>query len=388
MAILAAVLPVHLTTAEDASASRSSPADAVLRPAVGAIRWDAWFGNRGSVGEAVHRSLGPGKWHDRLPFYAKVLGDDKVEIDGTPQSVIDREIEYAANAGLAYWAFVTYPPDHELSLALKRYLSSPIRTKLDFCLITECGRWHDRAFVERIVALMREPGYQHTPDGRPLLYLGFIDETGVKALGGVAGFRKVVNGLRETVAARGLPKPYIVIMDFDPRQGRKWMDILGCDAISAYAAGIENAVISYRRLADNAEQFWERCRSTGAQVVPTVMAGWDPRPRTEHPMPWGNPYGIHDGQVDRSEPATAAAIADHLGNGLRWMAEHRDAAPARTALIYAWNEFDEGGWLTPTLSEGTVRLDAIAGVLRPMSTSAPASRYAPDSPLRSAAPGR
>ncbi len=34
-------------------------------------------------------------------------------------------------------------------------------------------------------------------------------------------------------------------------------------------------------------------------------------------------------------------------------------------LIYAWDEFSEGGWICPTLSEGTARLDAIRGVLRP-----------------------
>jgi hypothetical protein len=33
-------------------------------------------------------------------------------------------------------------------------------------------------------------------------------------------------------------------------------------------------------------------------------------------------------------------------------------------IIYAWNEFDEGGWICPTISEGTSRLDAISKVLK------------------------
>ncbi len=32
-------------------------------------------------------------------------------------------------------------------------------------------------------------------------------------------------------------------------------------------------------------------------------------------------------------------------------------------IIYAWNEFDEGGWLCPTLYGGTERLDAIREIL-------------------------
>ena len=37
---------------------------------------------------------------------------------------------------------------------------------------------------------------------------------------------------------------------------------------------------------------------------------------------------------------------------------------ANTVMIYAWNEFDEGGWLAPTLSEGAARIDALAKVLK------------------------
>ncbi len=357
------ILPACGACTLELFAQQSAPAREVSRPIVGAIRWDAWFGNKGVVGEAVHRSLGPSKWHDRLPFYARASGDEAIEIDGTPQVVMDREIEYAAGAGLDYWAFVTYGADDPLSLGLKRYLSSPVRSKINFCLITECGRWPSQAFVDRVVSLMQEPGYQRVLNGRPLLYLGFIKEEWLTKLGGVEGFRKVLDTFRATLAAKGLPRPYLVIMDFSPKEGRKWAEALGGDAISSYVAGTGNGAIPYGRMVENLEHFWEACRATGAQVVPTVVTGWDPRPRVEKPMPWGNPYGSHEGEVNRVEPATPAAIANHLGRALRWLAAHRDAAPAQATIIYAWNEFDEGGWLAPTLSEGAARLDAIARVL-------------------------
>ncbi|MBN2560465.1 MAG: hypothetical protein JXQ75_06005 [Phycisphaerae bacterium] len=368
---------VHAVCACDLFAQQTSPAGDASRPIVGAIRWDAWFGNNGTVGTAVHRSLGPSKWHNRLPFYAKVHGEEAVEIDGTPQSVMDREIEYAAGAGLDYWAFVTYAADDPLSLALKRYLSSSVRSRVNFCLITECGRWSHQAFVDRVVSLMQEPGYQRVLDARPLLYLGFIEEKWLTKLGGVEGFRRVLDTFRATLAAKGLPKPYLVVMDFSPRQGKKWADALGGDAISSYVAGVGQGAIPYRQMVDNLEHFWEGCRKTGAHVVPIVVTGWDPRPRTERPMPWGNPYGSHEGEVNRSEQATPAAIADHLRAALRWLAAHRDAAPAQAAIIYAWNEFDEGGWLAPTLSEGAARLDAIARVLRLRAASIPSASSRP-----------
>ena len=41
------------------------------RPLVGAIRWDAWTG--GGVTEQVERTLGPKKYHGRLPGFAEVI---------------------------------------------------------------------------------------------------------------------------------------------------------------------------------------------------------------------------------------------------------------------------------------------------------------------------
>lgn len=103
------------------------------RPAVGAIRWDAWTG--GGVTEQVERTLGPEKYHDRLPWFAKVIDAETVTIDGGPQKVMDKEIEFAVSAGLDYWAFLVYPEASPMSTALKQYLASREREQIRFCLI-------------------------------------------------------------------------------------------------------------------------------------------------------------------------------------------------------------------------------------------------------------
>ena len=73
-------------------------------PIVGAIRWDAWSG--GSVTAQVERTLGPEKYRDRLPWFATVVDDKTVRIVGGNQETMDEEIQFAADAGLDYWAFV------------------------------------------------------------------------------------------------------------------------------------------------------------------------------------------------------------------------------------------------------------------------------------------
>lgn len=68
------------------------------RPIVGAIRWDAWYG-RGSPVSEVEKTLGPKKYHFRLPFFAKVITPAVVSIDGDSRQVMEREIGYAASSG-------------------------------------------------------------------------------------------------------------------------------------------------------------------------------------------------------------------------------------------------------------------------------------------------
>lgn len=339
---------------------------------VGAIRWDAWYGRRDAVGEAVHESLAPPQWRGRLPFYAQ-LTNQGLLIDGSSQDLIDREIQYAAKAGLEYWAFVTYPADSPLSLGLTRYLTSPLRSKLRFCLITECGRWQDPSFVQRVEDLIAEPGYLTVLEGRPLVYLGFIQPDALRQFpDGQNGFRKVLDTFRTRVRARGILSPYMVIMDGDPKQASAWREILEADAIGCYATGWEEQTISYEQLAANVERFWDKCAATGAPVVPTVMSGWDRRPRVHKPVHWETWQKPGEGLKRYSEAGTPDQIAAHLHRAVQWVLDSPRVAPARTILIYAWNEFDEGGWLAPTISEGDARLRSIKQVLSAPSVSQPA----------------
>ncbi|MEN6604163.1 MAG: hypothetical protein ABFD86_17270, partial [Bryobacteraceae bacterium] len=340
------------------------------RPAVGAIRWDAWHGQRGEPGRVVERSLGPREWHYRLPFFAKVLSPSTVSIDGSSPEVMDREIAYAAKAGIDYWAFVTYNAGDPMSLGLANYLKSRHKRGLRFCLITEQQRWGGpdsyESHARRLAALMREPSYLRVAGGRPLLYLGFIsDETTTSRWGGIQGFRKAVDDMRRLARENGAGNPYIAIMEPVAVRAAMLRRQLGADAVSAYAVQSGGKRAPYSKLAAYARRFWDDCASTDSAVIPIAMSGWDRRPRVERPVPWETWQKPGAGLDEYYEGPTPAELARHVEESLNWIDRHPQAAPARTALIYAWNENDEGGWLVPTLGEGTERLDALRRVLRP-----------------------
>ncbi len=382
LAILWTCAAVACGASQDAGAgpAASAPTAATKgasRPVVGAIRWDAWHGDKSLVGRAVERSLGPGRWHDRLPFFGRIVSEDRVEVRGDTQAVVDREIAYAAGAGLDYWAFCYYPDAPAMNYGLDLYLTSPHRGDLRFCLLLQSAHlgaakdW--AATVEVLVNYLKRPTYQKVMGDRPLVYLYLNGRDELRRLFGPGDEpRRAFDALRAAARAAGLGNPYLVLQDWSPTAAAEQARAFGFDAIGAYATtGGGQGRQPYAALANHVRGFWEQCRNTGSPVVPLVMAGWDRRPRIENPMPW------ESGQLAESletslhytapEPGELAAL---LGDAIEWSLRHKEANPAGAILIYAWNELDEGGWLVPTLREGDARLRAIGKVLRPSNRAA------------------
>lgn len=370
-----------LATPEEEAPAMSLP-EGRARPLVGAIRWDAWHTPWSRVQEgaddgpvrAMERSLGPGRYHWRLPFFAQVVGPDEVRIDGYTQEIIDREIGYAQAGGVDYWAFLLYDPGSPMSQGLTLYLSSARKRDVAFCAIAGGGTFGEAgAFqrgVERILGLMAEPSYLKVAGDRPLLYVFRVTEGWIGAWGGPENTRRLFDGLRDSARAAGHGDPYIVAMNDNPAQGSAAAEVIGADAITGYAVpgggGLDGT--PYADLAWRARQFWDDCAATGKAVVPLAMAGWDRRPRVEHPVPWERWQEPNVGLNRYYGTPTPAELADHISAAMRWAATDVERCPAQAMLTYAWNEHDEGGWLCPTLgadgAPDTSRLDALADMLR------------------------
>ena len=88
-------------------------------PAVGAIRWDAYFSqpgeavfddpNAGIVTRTTTFDMSPKEWHYRVPFFGAELNDSAIIANGNSAAVMAQELEYAAQSGINFWAFCNYP---------------------------------------------------------------------------------------------------------------------------------------------------------------------------------------------------------------------------------------------------------------------------------------
>jgi Glycosyltransferase WbsX len=231
----------------------------------------------------------------------------------------------------------------------------------------------------RLVEHFKDPNYQTVLDGRPLLFV-FVKTTKLGKL-------QWDQLKRQTIAA-GMKLPYLVLMGWNPEQDAKDMTALGFDAISAYARGGSYSLTQpnyTEQCAMIRRDRWEKCRALGIPCVTFASAGWDTRPRNEHPPSWIT--GV-TATPDHTPPAqqkplmdavtaTPDELAAHLREALDWTQRNRDLNPCNAIIIYGWNENDEGGWLIPTLGAdgrpNEERIKALSKVLRTSLSLTPAT---------------
>ena len=96
------------------SLSKSQAADGE-RPIVGVIRWDGYSGHPQLTQKQEMGYLKPEKWHGRSPWFFRRTGNPEQPLDFNPtydknviRDITEQEIQYAADAGIDYWAFCYY----------------------------------------------------------------------------------------------------------------------------------------------------------------------------------------------------------------------------------------------------------------------------------------
>ena len=330
---------------------------------VGAINWDCSRPSTTFFGGFATRSLGPRQFRDRTPYYAKVVGEDRIEYADRTLAEYETELRYAIDAGIDYFAYCWYdaqpatnhvrsgaavaaadPHLHELTRARRLHLQSPLRDRIGLCaILVACGPYTDGA-LEELADAMRDPCYEKV-GGRPLLYIF------------ERPWEEVLKRLCAICRARGAGDPYAVRIFNGAPSG----DSPGIDAYGAYACTERSATwegLQSASLRNNAAR-----AAAGKPIVPHWTVGWDPTPRVLHPVPWcGYP------KTTFHPPATEEQLV-FAARGMRaWMDANAAACPTGKMLVFAWNEFEEGGWICPTLgrdgSPDFTRRDAFAAAVR------------------------
>lgn len=384
----------------------NAPASGV---SVGAIRYDAWFAEPESPPVENILIAGADEFFQRVPFFVTLDQGQWIVVNDT-QPTVDQEIDYAFSRGIDFWAFDysryltidwntgTIPPLDQLNGVYMRdnyrsgdvlelYLGSAHCNKPRFALIvtldnldnyvnlwrtenssiTQAQAW--AIVIADWVKYLTRPEAQTTPDGRPLL---FLDASGGESWGTVWGgddalATQSLQQLRQAVVAAGGQPPYVVSMDV-PDNSLHAIQTWGYDGASQYgwaaslnADGGAGTEQPFSQADFGTEWTYDTLMTDGLDVIPFPTSGWDFRPaRAFTPAGLTSPYPPN---ANWYPYATPAEVVNELDQAIQFVKANPAHATPNAVVMYAWNELMEGGFLVPTLQDGSSRLDAIGAYL-------------------------
>ena len=341
---------------------------------VGVINWDCsppsdtWFGGYQT------RSLSPARYRYLTPYYADVKGPDEISYHRRTPVEYDRELQYAIDAGIDYFAYCWYGEDPhakriplhsgrsiscedhlwEITWARQFHMKSPLREKIGLCAIVLGSHVYTDQEVAHLAEAMREPCYEKVAEGRPLLYI-FGDVTK----------GEILARIRRAARTAGVPEPFVVAM----HGTRKSLPATGdrsVQARTAYAPPAPpkgGAFLRYPDMYAAIRRVNAAWIDQGFDIVPAFATGRDHWPRIEHQVPWtDNP------PMRYASPATERELVECAKDFKAFMDANRAKCPLGHVLTYAWNEFEEGAYICPLWAPNggadVARLKAFAKVAR------------------------
>ena len=311
---------------------------------IGVINWDGCLeSDKTYFGGYCAKTLTHEKYINRVPFYADGAMEHKVSFHKRTQEEFDTEMKYAIEAGIDYFAYVWYTERsefaadenvsetarhvHELTYIRKLHMASELNTKLKMCAIMSAHPITDAELLD-LAEEMQKPYYQYI-DEKPLVYI-------------YTGYDKdLIARLRAACKKAGTNDPYVAIFtNAAPAKDGECYEL--ADAVSAYCIHTEER--DCESSADFNDELIEMNKlmlTYNLPVIPMYGVGWNPNPRVDVPVPW---YGYSAKKY--APPSVPEQIENGAADLASWLKSEKIAP--RHILSYAWNEFEEGGYICPT----------------------------------------
>jgi hypothetical protein len=314
----------------------------------GAFYFDGWGG------DTLHLTSALKKLDNREPIWGWKTS--------TPE-IVAQQVALAADAGLDFFNFCWYfnPKTNPkiggdaLNNALGYYLDLSDRKNLHFSImVTNNGQYTLQAtdwtrLVNYWCGLFKDPDYVKV-NGSPLLTF-FSYPSLLKTFKTTAGIHKALEELRTTAKKSGLQGVTVAISTSQLASLSKSVQAAGFDVVTSYndhdrmlgkmtaPRGMAKVAAS-SVVATQQRSVWNSNKSVSAlPLIPCLTLNWDDSPWAKGPA--GKNFGGY----------TESSVTNAVTNAKVWMKSNpQTLTKEKIVFIYAWNEYGEGAWLTPSKS--------------------------------------
>ncbi|WP_051350396.1 glycoside hydrolase family 99-like domain-containing protein [Dyadobacter alkalitolerans] len=278
-------------------------------------------------------------------------------LTSTPE-IMQKQIDLASNSGISFFSFCWYQKskheggnlsDDPKNQALHLFLKAKNKRKLNFNLLVANHKGYKiypedwESLCRKWIRLFKDPSYLKL-DGKPLITF-FEVKSLVESFGSSDGVSKALDTFRELARDDSLEGVMIAACVYpDPAQ-ISLAERCNFDVLTGYNyhdSGLQKArtgklEIDSMRTAES--RVWNFiCASSTKPFIPAITLNWDQRPWEES-----------QGQTARFVGYSQGSVVQSIRSCRTWMnGNDSKLTSTKLAVIYAWNEYGEGAWLTPS----------------------------------------
>lgn len=272
-------------------------------------------------------------------------------------SIMAQEIDYAANAGIAFFSFCWYYVNsdssryksHPLNSALDFFIKAPNSKRMKFNLLvanhegTEVGPKDWNFVTDEWLNIFNNDNYLHVGD-KPLITIFSIKHL-VDRFGSTIRVKEALQIARKKAIRQGFKGINFAICLNDNAVDIKYAKECGFDIFTGYNyhySGFNSKqVIPIDSLLNSSIKVWDRLARINSPYIPAITLNWDPRP-------WAA-FNKKIMDSPRYSGFSERSIYDAIIAVKSWLkANEVITVKEKIAMVYAWNEYGEGAWLTPT----------------------------------------
>ena len=331
-------------------------------------RRDWWAGVRDFAGTDVPRNA----WHWEDEDFSHLEPSIGYYDDSDPRT-LEKHIAQAASAGLDHFAFYWYwnPADggsENYEEGLRAFLQARNRADLDFTIMPCLHPWSNADVslrlpedqIEKAASVivdeyLSQPNYLRANDGRKVLTI--CDPRGIGSGDANSVDTAAVRAFTDAIRAKAweaFGEDVLITLNTDVG-----MDVAAGGFDGRQCQGRWDTTRSYRHYVDNERQYFA---NHSGILIRCVTSGFDERPRIGILIP--DPEEPTEENLkaafrwyDDQSPEEFGRLLDLVAADIA--ESTRPQIVDNMVLIYAWNEWHEGGVIEPNARDGCMYLDMI-----------------------------